>query len=192
MSKRVFLLIFFVVVVGLVGSAAAEDKTWLGTDTNWFNPDNWDPVGVPVRGWTGGPGAPGDIVHINGGVANYPIISTTDPCATCKKLWLGTVDYSGDAYLTIEDGGELTIRSYETGTGNQTLVLGQKTGTHGFLTMNGGTINDGWRTVRNRRSGQRCKWHFRYERRTLHWRRSQIVRLRQHRYRKTQRTRRCL
>ena len=139
MSKKWFLLISFVVVLGLVGSAAAEDRTWTGAvSTDWFNADNWEPAGVPERGWDS---FSGDIVFIDGGKPNYPIISTTDPCATCKKLVLGEVVDSGDAYLTIESGGELTVRSYDIGVGNQTIVLGKKNGTGGFLTMNGGTIN---------------------------------------------------
>ena len=139
MSKEVFLLTSFVIVLGLVVSAAAADKTWTGAvDANWFNPDNWDPVGVPERGWDV---YTGDEVFINGGKPNDPVISTTDPCATCKKLHLGEVADSGDAYLTIESGGELTVRSYDDGVGNQTIVLGLANGTGGFLTMTGGTIN---------------------------------------------------
>ena len=139
MSKKLFLLISFVVVLGLVGSAAAVTKNWTGAvSTDWFDGGNWDPEGVPERGWDT---YTGDEVIIDGGKPNYPVISTTDPCATCKKLQLGTIVDSGDAYLTIESGGELTVRSYDIGIGNQTIVLGKANGTNGYLTMTGGTIN---------------------------------------------------
>jgi hypothetical protein len=139
MSKKGFLLTSFIVVLGLVGSAAAADKTWTGAvSTDWFDANNWEPVGVPERGWDE---YTGDIVHINGTATNFPVINTTDPCATCKQLLLGSVADSEDAYLTIEDGGELTVRSYDPNAGNQTIVLGQKNGTHGIINMTGGTIN---------------------------------------------------
>ena len=138
MSKKLFLLISFIVVLGLVGSAAAATKTWTGAiSTDWFDDNNWDPAGVPVGGYSE---FTGDAVHINSGVPNFPVINTTDPCAWCRKLWLGSAG-SGDSYLTIEDGGELTVRSYNTAIGNQTIVLGKVGGTHGILTMTGGTIN---------------------------------------------------
>ena len=126
-------------MLGPVGSAAAVERTWNGdVSTNWFDPNNWDPKGVPTGGYDQ---YTGDVVRINGGVSNFPVINTTDPCAWCRKLWLGSAVNSGEAYLTIEADGELTVHSYDTDRANQTIVLGKANGTHGILTMTGGTIN---------------------------------------------------
>jgi len=135
MYRKAFLLISFLVVLCIVGSASAETIKWTGAvDTDWFNIDNWDlgrvPVCDPILG---------DVVHINGGVPNFPVISSAG--AACNKLWLGAAAGTGDAYLTMEAGGELTVSSGETATENQTVCLGQKAGTHGIVTMNGGQIN---------------------------------------------------
>jgi hypothetical protein len=137
-------LISFVVVLCLVGGATAANKTWTGAvDSNWFDPNNWNPAGVPTGGYDP---CSGDVVHVNGkyddvNVTNFPVINTTDPCAWCRKLQFGTIEDSGDAYLTLEAGGELTVRSYDTESGNQTIVLGKAHGTHGILNMTGGILN---------------------------------------------------
>ena len=135
MSKKLFLSICCVAALGFVNSAVAVDKNWTGmVDTNWFNANNWAPTGVPTCDPIFG-----DIVKINGGVSNFPVISSAG--ATCNKLWLGSLGGSGDAYLTMEAGGELTVNSGDTDTSNQTICLGQRAGTHGIITMNGGQIN---------------------------------------------------
>ncbi|HUV41987.1 MAG TPA: hypothetical protein VMW23_09395, partial [Sedimentisphaerales bacterium] len=136
MYRKTFFLVCCFVLACMAGSASAANRVWEGNvDTDWFNGDNWAPVGVPV----GGTGAFADTVIINGGKSFYPVIDAAG--AVCKKLHLGTVADGNEAYLTIETGGELTVNSGDTATENQTICLGKVAGAYGTLTMNGGQIN---------------------------------------------------
>ena len=48
MYKKLICL-FFILMLGLIGSASADTIEWLGTaDTSWGNLNNWDPAQVPT------------------------------------------------------------------------------------------------------------------------------------------------
>jgi hypothetical protein len=137
MSKKVFSLISFVLVLSLAGNALAVDVTWdkgLGTtgDRLWDNVDNWDKDGpgddkIPEAG---------DDVYIDElytDDGNGPIIDgNTD--AACEWVSIGwdALPAGEDAVLTMT-GGTLTV-------GNAILLNNGLVGTARF-DMSGGVVD---------------------------------------------------
>jgi hypothetical protein len=153
MSKRVYLLISFALLMALTGRALATDYNWVVTSGNglWTDANNWSPKGVPVIQSSDkakinslpGPtinsgmavectwlvvsdGFPGAI-HITGGTFNVA------PFVVGSDSWT-ILGYSPSDNGTITmDGGVMT-------TANRVFVGFQGTGT---INMNGGTMNIG-------------------------------------------------
>ena len=146
MSKRVHILISFVLLFGLVGSAAAMDDIYWDDgdpcDHLWSSPNNWNPDGVPVL--IDANTELGDAVHIESGfgLENSPIVDESvvlaDPNTGSRSLtiivgaWATGPD---EAYLTMTRGELLTTWEVILG------LIGGKASSRGTLNMTGGTIH---------------------------------------------------
>ena len=116
MSKK---LIYFVLVMGLVGNVQAQDSTWTDAtgDHNWFTPENWSEFPTDAHWAKVRNGLPGPTITSEGAVA--------------RRVHVG---YAEGGALTV-DGGTLVISADD-------LLLG-KNGGSGTLNMISGTINVG-------------------------------------------------
>ena len=114
MSKK---LIYFVLVLGLVGNVQAQDATWTDAagDHNWFTPENWSEFPTDAHWAKVRNGLPGPTIAGVGAVA--------------RRVHVG---YSEGGALTV-DGGNLVISADD-------LLLG-KNGGSGTLNMISGTID---------------------------------------------------
>jgi hypothetical protein len=93
-------------------------KFWTGAkDSNWHDPENWDPPGVP---------GPDDHVLIPAGTDNEPVINGQAEC--------GAMNNFGD--VTVEEGGNLTV-------GGETINEGALNQTGGSTQYNGPVTNSG-------------------------------------------------
>ena len=106
------------------------NRSWVGNSTDWFNPANWYPAGVPTAS---------DNVEILSGETYYPLIDNTSP--TCSNLTIhggasltmrrGVLNVMGDFYVegtyhasnslewyqvVVNVWGHLTFREYSTAT----------------------------------------------------------------------------
>ncbi len=116
MSKK---LIYFVLVMGLVGNVQAQDSTWTDAagDHNWFTSENWSEFPTDAHWAKVRNGLPGPTITSEGAVA--------------RRVHVG---YAEGGALTV-DGGTLVISADD-------LLLG-KNGGSGTLNMISGTINVG-------------------------------------------------
>ncbi len=115
MSKK---LIYFVLVLGLVGNVQAQDSTWTDAapgDHLWSTPENWSEFPTDAHWAKVRNGLPGPTIAGEGAVA--------------RRVHVG---YSEGGALTV-DGGTLVISADD-------LLLG-KNGGSGTLNMISGTIN---------------------------------------------------
>ena len=114
MSKK---LIYFVLVLGLVGNVQAQDATWTDAtgDHNWFTPENWSEFPTDAHWAKVRNGLPGPTIAGEGAVA--------------RRVHVG---YSEGGALTV-DGGNLVISADD-------LLLG-KNGGSGTLNIISGTID---------------------------------------------------
>ena len=89
-------------------ATATQTMTWTGTaNTDWNNPCNWSPNGVPTAT---------NFVSIPN-VANDPVIMSGTTANTFK------VDIGDFGSLTINNGGELNVLTTNTSLGDRGLVL---------------------------------------------------------------------
>jgi hypothetical protein len=114
MSKK---LIYFVLVLGLVGNVQAQDATWTDAtgDHNWFTPENWSEFPTDAHWAKIRNGLPGPTIASEGAIA--------------RRVHVG---YSEGGALTV-DGGTLVV-------GTDDLLLG-KNGGEGILNMISGSID---------------------------------------------------
>ena len=117
MYTRLSYLIFFVLVLSLVGHVQAQDATWTDTtgDHNWFTPENWSEFPTDAHWAKVRNGPPGPTIANEGAVA--------------RRVHVG---YEPESALTV-DGGTLVISADD-------LLLGKNDGS-GTLNMISGTID---------------------------------------------------
>jgi hypothetical protein len=120
MYTRLIYLMFFALVLALVGNVQAAQVTWNdGTgDHLWSTPENWDTSAVPTSA---------DWIKVRNGLPGATIASEG---AEADKVSVG---YDLDSTLTV-DGGSLTTVQY--------LQMGRSDGS-GMLNMISGAINVG-------------------------------------------------
>ena len=133
MYKKLILLVSFILVLSLAGSAFAVDHTWDGggTGNDWITADNWDLDAVP---------ASSDVVYI-GGTAAVEVTTTTIPgqsyppsanplrmTDTSSMTITSTGKYWGRAnvYVGMSSGDNVTITVQSGGhlSGSKPIILG--------------------------------------------------------------------
>jgi len=136
MSKK---LIYFVLVLGLVGNVQAQDATWTDTtgDHNWFTPENWSEFPTDAHWAKVRNGLPGPTIAGEGAVARRVHVGYSEGGALTVDG--GTLVISADDLLLGKNGGSGTLnmisgtidvaRDFEVGGGNP-----------GIVNMTGGTI----------------------------------------------------
>jgi ELWxxDGT repeat protein len=95
-------------------------KLWLGkVSTDWNNPGNWDPVGVPSNT---------NDVLIPGDITNYPVVAAN---AVARNLWInwGSVNVASGVQLTVN--GELSVIGNLTGDGSLVMAAAGNDNLHG-------------------------------------------------------------
>ena len=123
MSKKLFSMIFFVLLTALTGSALALDILWTNGSGNglWDTATNWSPSNVPALG---------DKAKIN--ITPGPLISS-GTAAECQ--WLALSDGApGDLRMT---GGTLNVSGSSADTWT---IIAYAPSDVGIFTMDGGTI----------------------------------------------------
>ena len=127
MSKKLFLMISFVLLTALTGSALALDKLWTNGSGNglWNDANNWSPAQVPLQANYDKAKviklAPDD-AHINAGMD-----------ANCQWVAVGD-NAAGELHMT---GGTLTVG---TAPGDTWMIVAYGASDVGAITMDGGTI----------------------------------------------------
>ncbi len=136
MSKK---LIYFVLVLGLVGNVQAQDATWTDAagDHNWFTPENWSEFPTDAHWAKVRNGLPGPTIAGEGAVARRVHVGYSEGGALTVDG--GTLVISADDLLLGKNGGSGTLnmisgtidvaRDFEVGGGNP-----------GIVNMTGGTI----------------------------------------------------
>ena len=125
MSKKLFLMISFVLLTALTGSALALDIVWTNGSGNglWNDANNWSPATVPSLATLDKAKvvrlAPND-AHINAGMD-----------ANCQWLAIGDT-VSGELHMT---GGTLKV-----GAGGSWFILAYGSSDIGIFTLDGGTV----------------------------------------------------
>jgi hypothetical protein len=150
MSKKLFLMISFVLLPALTGSASARDIQW--TDANgsglWNDANNWSPAAVPAIAMYDKAKimklAPKD-AHINAGMAaECQWLVVGDGKSGGLHMTGGTLNVSGlfDSWTIVayDVNGVFTMDGGTVTTSNRFYVGFQRNGT---LNMNGGTMNIG-------------------------------------------------
>ncbi len=119
MNKKNMCLISVILVMGMAGSAFAQDCDWtnFGGDRLWSNPSNWDPA-LPTAADKAG--------IRQGGVG--PIINSSTT-AVASQCMVGDWGHTDTLDMT---GGSLTVGAI--------MVLGYGVNDNGTLTISGGTI----------------------------------------------------
>jgi hypothetical protein len=136
MSKK---LIYFVLVLGLVGNVQAQDATWTDAagDHNWFTPENWSEFPTDAHWAKVRNDLPGPTIAGEGAVARRVHVGYSEGGALTVDG--GTLVISADDLLLGKNGGSGTLnmisgtidvaRDFEVGGGNP-----------GIVNMTGGTI----------------------------------------------------
>ncbi len=128
MSKKIFLMVSFVLLTALTGSALAADVVWTngGSDGLWDNPANWLPAQVPTVADKAKilKLAPDD-AHITAGMD-----------AICMYLVVGD-NQSGEMHMT---GGTLTVSPPPN---PNWAIIAYAAADVGIFTMDGGTVTTG-------------------------------------------------
>jgi hypothetical protein len=139
MYTRLINLIFFVLVLSLVGNVQAQDATWTDAkgDHNWFTPENWSEFPTPAHWAKIRNGPPGPTIASEGALASRVHVGYEEESALTVDG--GTLVVSGDDLLLGKNGGSATLnmisgtidvaRDFEVGGGNP-----------GIVNMTGGTI----------------------------------------------------
>jgi hypothetical protein len=109
------LLIVGFCLAGLVGQTAlGTNYTWVADSGNWYDENNWDPVGIPVSNDTAVVGNGTDpircIARMTTGIYPHPDSVTVRNNAVLKVY--DTLDQVRDQYFIIESGAYLDASDY--------------------------------------------------------------------------------
>lgn len=101
----------------------APDLTWIGTNSNWWNPANWSPAQVPMRCNT---------VRIPSGRNYYPELTGN------KEAQCGNLIIESGAALTFKSNYQSFLSIYGDLTNNGTLV----NNTNNYISLAGGNLHN--------------------------------------------------
>jgi hypothetical protein len=150
MSKKLFSMIFFVLLVASTGSVLAADIIWNNSAGNgsWMDPNNWNPKLVPDINYQDKaklvsiPG-PNIVSGVSAG-CTWMVVGDNANGELYMNGGLLTVQGPTDSWTIVayapSDVGTFTMNSGTMNTSNRVFVGFQGNGT---LNMNGGTINVG-------------------------------------------------
>ncbi|MBN2456700.1 MAG: S-layer family protein [Sedimentisphaerales bacterium] len=124
MFKKSFLLISVVLMLSLAGNASAVNVWWLGSNSNWFDADNYSNTAVPATD-TG-------VNWSVSGLGSYSTINISSGDAVCYSLWSYN-EHNSHSKMYVS-GGTLT------GYGDLTVGVGSSTGDSTFY-VSGGTVD---------------------------------------------------
>jgi hypothetical protein len=139
MYTRLINLIFFVLVLSLVGNVQAQDATWTDAkgDHNWFTPENWSEFPTPAHWAKIRNGPPGPTIASEGALASRVHVGYEEESALTVDG--GTLVVSGDDLLLGKNGGSATLNMIS-GTINVARDFEVGGGNPGIVNMTGGTI----------------------------------------------------
>jgi len=118
MCNKLAFLVCVIVVLGLVGSASADEYNWVGGgDNSWCDDGHWLPSGVPgpedeatISGAVVGPTIDCDVnvFHIDGPSGTDQVITVTGGHIVVQNTWafgsdsgMGTINISGSPTIEI-------------------------------------------------------------------------------------------
>jgi hypothetical protein len=139
MYARLINLIFFVLVLSLVGNVQAQDATWTDAtgDHNWFTSENWSEFPTPAHWAKIRNGPPGPTIASEGALASRVHVGYEEESALTVDG--GTLVISGDDLLLGKNGGSATLNMIS-GTINVARDFEVGGGNPGIVNMTGGTI----------------------------------------------------
>ena len=129
MDRLLRLPLILILLALPLSHAAAQTKTWRGTEsTSWNDGDNWNPS-VPISN---------DTIVISGTTTgNYPILDIT---AANFSLGTGSITIQNGAELDVNDKG-ISMSTITSGSGTSTGSITINSGAE--LDINGGTVTGG-------------------------------------------------
>jgi T5SS/PEP-CTERM-associated repeat protein len=150
MSKKLFLIIAFILLAALAAPVLAVSRFWTNDsgDGLWSTASNWSPSGVPVIGLDKAVinKLPGPLIS-SGMAAEAQLIALSDGAPGALQMTGGTLNVGeapGDSWFIIaygaSDVGTFTLDGGAVTTSNRVFVGFQGQGT---LDMNGGTFDIG-------------------------------------------------
>ncbi len=127
---KLYIWLFVILLTSCPVFAVTNYLAWLGVDSDWTNPANWDNTYDPAN--------PANFVNIYN-TANDPIIAAGVTTDHYRELKLGVGTVTLDPVCLTINGGTLDMDRMVDGNGY--LNVGHSTGTYGSLILNDGLIS---------------------------------------------------
>jgi hypothetical protein len=122
MKKLLTSLLTFVLISQ---SISAFTRTWIGNNTNWNDPGNWSPAGVPLKN---------DSVFINAGMTIYPMLTGSFEIFSHSSSGPVNTMYTC-SYLFLANGATLDFGNTVT-----SMLIASNADIHGTITIPKGTV----------------------------------------------------